>query len=395
MGQNFQLVAPRAKLSLSWGGKLGEMLFDGSARALVHLLAVPVRPPNPYIHNTPATPSQTQSDWTTSTELVRESLADKHTKRKPEGNVLVDSPQHKRAKAQGNNNISETGQPIEFSTLPVEIHRLIFSHLELVEDVVCLGVTSRYFWAVSQEHIHDFYTSFLGHWAGENIVCVGEDVESNDLPPGLFSAEERDELGRKTIDIPYDDDYPDEIAFPAVPFTLHHFTHPSISYMEKEVDLRSVSSRIYFHCRDRGSYKDPAFSSRLSEPLVIEESHYFPQDEQWILRNLTTKEYIRGEAVALKPEYIHGPDIDILGFGDIIMSRICWSTSPSASMNYEGGITRGTWAGHCFDITTFARHSDETKGVSWKDVSEEVMREIACIWESEYGSDWREKICNI
>ena len=57
-------------------------------------------------------------------------------------------------------------------------------------------------------------------------------------------------------------------------------------------------------------------------------------------------------------------------------------------MAYNGNIHRGVWAGHCFDITTRARHEQDVKE-EWKDASEEVAREIASIWESEYGGDWR------
>jgi hypothetical protein len=52
-------------------------------------------------------------------------------------------------------------------------------------------------------------------------------------------------------------------------------------------------------------------------------------------------------------------------------------------------IYKGVWAGHRFDITTLARHVEETKGGEWRDVSEEVARKIAVIWENEYGPDWR------
>jgi hypothetical protein len=58
-------------------------------------------------------------------------------------------------------------------------------------------------------------------------------------------------------------------------------------------------------------------------------------------------------------------------------------------MPYEGGIHRGVWAGHRFDITTLARHEQDTKERIWEDVSQKVAAEIASIWESEYGSDWR------
>jgi hypothetical protein len=62
------------------------------------------------------------------------------------------------------------------------------------------------------------------------------------------------------------------------------------------------------------------------------------------------------------------------------------------AMPYEGGIHRGIWAGHYFDITTLARHEQDTKEKEWKDVSEEVAKEIASIWESEYRSNWRQII---
>ncbi|KAI0914263.1 hypothetical protein F4823DRAFT_573820 [Ustulina deusta] len=59
MGQSFQLIAPRAKLALSWSGKLGEILFDGSARDLVCLLAVPVRRQHDSPRNSLVDPTNT------------------------------------------------------------------------------------------------------------------------------------------------------------------------------------------------------------------------------------------------------------------------------------------------------------------------------------------------
>lgn len=44
--------------------------------------------------------------------------------------------------------------------------------------------------------------------------------------------------------------------------------------------------------------KDAAFGSTLSEMLVKEET-YFLEDLPWILRNLTTKEFVRSEVIAL------------------------------------------------------------------------------------------------
>ena len=128
--------------------------------------------------------------------------------------------------------------------------------------------------------------------------------------------------------------------------------------------------------------------SNIIETVRPEFSQFYPEDVPWILRNLTTREYVRSDAIALKPEYIHGPEIKFLGFGEVVLSRICWSSDSSISMAYNGNIHRGVWAGHCFDITTRARHEQDVKE-EWKDVSEEISSEIASIWESEYGRDWR------
>jgi len=99
------------------------------------------------------------------------------------------------------------------------------------------------------------------------------------------------------------------------------------------------------------------------------------------------------EVIALKPEYIHGPNIDVLGFGEVVWSRTCWSMEIGCSMNYTDNIHRGVWAGHHFDITTLDRHKQGSlKGTEWKDVSEEVAYVVERIWRKEFGSNWHDTI---
>ncbi|KAL7894799.1 hypothetical protein HDV64DRAFT_258513 [Trichoderma sp. TUCIM 5745] len=403
MGQRFQLTAPRAKKALPWGGKLGEILFDGSAKVLVHLLAIPVRPPKPLSVSrpVPSIPAQPQDDHRVAQVAVddapQEIGVESRVKRKADGEVLAGSPRNRKL---ARTEDSKTGRSVTIFDLPAEVHHLIFDSCDFIEDIICLGLTTRYFWAFAREYLHDYYTPFLGRWAGENIVCVGDYVERGDFPPGLFSVEEANDLRQKTFEEPFDEDDDDDdddydlppVFHPKEPFTLYHFTSPTISDMEKRLNLWSMSSDIHLLCRERSIYDDAAFRLTSSE-MLITESTYFPRDQPWILRNLTTKEYVRSEAIALRPEYIRGPDIDVLGFGEVVLSRICWSTSDSVSMADTSNISRGVWAGHRFDITTVARHRDETKEADWRDVSQEVASEIAGIWESNYGPDWRETIC--
>lgn len=286
---------------------------------------------------------------------------------------------------------SNASQPITLSHLPIEVHRLIFERLEVIEDVICLGLTSRHFWNIGEEYIHKPYESFLGGWAGHNIVCVGEHVEPDDYPPGLFSEEELDKPCKRTINTPFRDDL-GEKEYAAEPFTLFHFASSRVSCLHQRSDLVAGTAKIYENCKERVGHVDPAM--RLKRPKIcVNENTPYPKDRSWILRNQTTKEYVRSEAIALKPEHIHGPHIDLLGFGEVVLSRFCWSSYPSISMRDPTDIFRGAWAGHCLDIVTLALHDAETDAEEWTDISARVAGEIGAIYESNYVSNWLEDLC--
>lgn len=146
MEEIFRFVAPRAKRALPEKGTLGEMHFGGTASILVQRLSVPIRPSNP---------SSTQA--------------------------LSGSPRRSKKRQS-----PDSDNAVTFSDLPPEVHGLIFDQLEFIEDTICLGLTSQYFWTLARGHVHDYYTSFLGTWPGKNIVCVEEDVEPDDYPPRPF-----------------------------------------------------------------------------------------------------------------------------------------------------------------------------------------------------------------
>lgn len=50
-------------------------------------------------------------------------------------------------------------------------------------------------------------------------------------------------------------------------------------------------------------------------------------------------------------------------------------------------LKRGDWAGHRFDITTQARHDEETKGEEWNDISEEIRKNVRQLSKNGYGED--------
>ncbi|KAI0544655.1 hypothetical protein F4679DRAFT_564167 [Xylaria curta] len=382
MGQNFRVTAPRAKLTTdSPYGKLGEILFSHiEARSLVALLAVPVRPLHDSPRNSPVDSTNTTCEEKRGVKRSRD-----------DNDALTESPQsHKQIKTQYQDETAVSNIVVTIFSLPLELHRHIFSFIEDIEDVISFGITNRQFLPISLEFLEHYFMSALGRWAGKNIVCVGEDVEPNDYPPGLFSSEEIDFMRQMTIKLDEDgyltdEDY-DLSGYPVEsrPFTLWHFTQPGVSMKEKSKrSIWDLEFDLKINCGRRGIRHDPAWT-HLSPHLRLEvDNKYFPTDQPWILRNLTTKQIVRADAIAVSPDHISGPNISVLGFGEVLLSRICWTTNG----------TRGVWAGHCFDITTLSRHEADTQGEEWKDVSDEVAKEIASIWEEDYGADWRETLC--
>jgi hypothetical protein len=124
---------------------------------------------------------------------------------------------------------------------------------------------------------------------------------------------------------------------------------------------------------------------------------YFPADRAWVLRNLTKREYVRAEALALYPDECEGPFVGVPGvrpgLGEAIMSRIAWSSDFSDECYYGEGITRGVWAGDRFDIRavgTVDLESDDELEEPWKDVSTEVACETFCTWDKFRAHGWRQ-----
>ncbi|KAI1761723.1 hypothetical protein GGR53DRAFT_457736 [Hypoxylon sp. FL1150] len=254
----------------------------------------------------------------------------------------------------------DSDDALAFVGLPIEIHVLIFDHVEFIEDTICFGLANQYLWTLALSHVHNYYASLLGAWAGQSIVCVGGDIKPDNYPlPGLFSAEYIDELRPPRTNLHRKDDGV-EIVYCGQPFTLSHLAEASVSETQDNVFLEGKGRRIYNRCVARCKTKDPAFSKARLWEIVRTESTYYPRDQPWILRNLTTKEFVRSEVVTIRPEYVRGPDITLLGFGEVVMARTCWSSTPwDVRINNTAGPPRGVWAGHRFDITTLANHESE------------------------------------
>lgn len=277
--------------------------------------------------------------------------------------------------------------------LPIELLDIIFRNLD-IEHVFILGLQSQHFWNVARRHIQAYCASPCGPWAGKGIICVGEYLEPTDYPPNILSESEKNELQKGLSeseiwdDVSTDEGSTDFVSGPTNLYSLADARYRQSREWEYSLDCRLIGHAALLKEWNR---LPELRTSQICSELRYNLSDFYPEDQPWVLRNLTTQEYVRSEAIAIKPEYIHGPNIDVLGFGEVVWSRICWSTETDCSMDYTDNIHRGIWAGHRFDITTLYRHKQGSlEGTEWKDVSEEVANWVEKIWRKEFGSNWRD-----
>ena len=91
----------------------------------------------------------------------------------------------------------------------------------------------------------------------------------------------------------------------------------------------------------------------------------------WVLRNLTTHEYIalkRDHRYKVEKMYFHVKGSPWLSLDKALVLRICWGDVPGNNCS----IARGGWAGHRFDVVPCVEA--EWNG-EWADVTMEILRE--------------------
>lgn len=257
--------------------------------------------------------------------------------------------------------------------MPTYIHLLIFDMLEEFIDVLCFALSCEQMFRSGETRILATSKDSVP-WAGHRLICVGDYLKNEDIPHGLLTSEEQEELNQGDDD----PDYPEGLELTISDLALTRF-----QVVEKKRPLDLASS--YHLLRSRTGVFDTRINYDVFADIVkwlddksdIDKSK--PKgDGQLILRNLTKKQYVRDNSTST-------------ALGTVLLARICWSSDPSCSMAYDGHeLTRGVWAGDRFDITTLDQLEVGTTGV-WTDVSKEVDDEMAGIWESEFGQGWRDK----
>ncbi|KAF2434466.1 hypothetical protein EJ08DRAFT_725382 [Tothia fuscella] len=301
-----------------------------------------------------------KSSWNAWNNLVRSSASRRRRGKSMEG--------------RSNKRIFLPGNPSKFETLPFELLDMILSHEDLArEDLISVGVASPNLWPHVLDVVAAHCKKQSAPFAGVEIACVGSSLQ--DLPPSF----QADGL-RKRCKIQQWHAYQIPIDFDRRCAWSRHTPVRGESY---SCDCKgSWYNRIGF-----GAYVSRHWGLFNELKEVLDEAGEYDSDSEWMLRNLTTKEYIRCEHAA--PVYEerantrgYGYVLDTVGqrirIDDILLMRICCT-------RYSGGmfnsLENGVWAGHCFDIVELNADgkSGNGKKCEWRDCTAEVVKEAMAL----------------
>jgi uncharacterized membrane protein YgcG len=119
-----------------------------------------------------------------------------------------------------------------------------------------------------------------------------------------------------------------------------------------------------------------AMHADLVAAAPITRDDRFPPNEAWVLRNLTTRQLVRAEALAPSGQNVCGPFVGVeagsggacaggASFGDVVALRTRFGSQYEVTEEgEERSEHEGLWVGHCFHITTLEPTSSRSR-LSW------------------------------
>ncbi|KAJ3478147.1 hypothetical protein NLG97_g8653 [Lecanicillium saksenae] len=369
----FNFAIPRQRFCMAKSGYLDESLFNDQFDELVDFLLVPA-PTETILRNINSRPS--------GCPLIPYDHWDFNHMLLTERNVEV-------ARMNATSNTSS------ISNLPTEILLLVFDNISDMSDVMTFGLTCQRIWSFARIRLCDWQRQMVGPWAGKKLVAVGNSCDTGDYPPGLFTNEEIGKLNRERLEEV-------DFLYGGSSFWRYEMSFFALEEVVEDILMPEPNPRAELKHLIGGLIGDGRMDAALyavSHEMTLNRDVYGPDTEMWMLRNLTTREFVRSEAVAIKPEFICGPYLAIRGFQHLLLARTCWADSwvGRTMRTLELPVSpRGDWAGHMFEICTVKHHEKhlETTGEHWSDVSCEIAVELDTLWEARYGKQWRKVFCH-
>ncbi|KZT18847.1 hypothetical protein NEOLEDRAFT_1142825 [Neolentinus lepideus HHB14362 ss-1] len=253
---------------------------------------------------------------------------------------------------------SRLGGDLGRLNISTELLRMIFSELDCLADVACLSIANSALWVIGFARVSELVRKHPTRWEGQRVICIGDYAE--DLPEGLLKPEETQEL----------EEFPTFYDFVCSCYSERYRASWNLEFLRR------------LPRDEREAFELLAYPGLIGEfGFEYRDSYY--RERKWLLCNLSKKEYVRSSKLL-------DTVADAIHLGDVLLSQVCWSTDDSTSMQYEGDLHRGAWAGYRFTVRDVEEFEEHEKDGTWKDVSEEVLKTVVEIWRSEHGPKWPE-----
>lgn len=237
--------------------------------------------------------------------------------------------------------------------LPTEIVREIFDIMDVL-DCFLLAITCRRCWTIGVDVLREWYLSTIPRTAGDRLLLIPQYSEPGNIPLQVKIDDGDEELltescledltgydyffqGRLLADSLGWDDIEERYSRPG-----HRVSFPYDKYYKMGKWYASI-------------FKAPQYDQR-----------------NLVLRNLTSREYLRGDAVSNLSRELGGVTL-----GHIVLLRILWPADKNMK-KYGAGV----WYGHRFDIVeheTFERALREES--EWKEITDDVSKDMRGYWE--------------
>ncbi|EED79920.1 predicted protein [Postia placenta Mad-698-R] len=244
----------------------------------------------------------------------------------------------------------ETGKALGRLDLPGEILHFIFDNITSFQDALFLTLATPLLEPFGHQRMYELICLCQQRWKGDRIICLGDYARDDDLPEGLLSETELQELQDKQLDI----------------YGLITETYQEVAYSPKAYWLPPYDVWSCLPKRELKFYLSISNEEPNCHYLGKAKVHY------WVLCNLTKQEYVREDSIAAHSN--ETPDGPLpprsIGLGNVLLSLICWSWDDSIAMRYDGDLHRD-------------RLSPPLASGGWRDISEPVVARLVANWEWE------------
>ena len=259
--------------------------------------------------------------------------------------------------------------------MPAELLSLIVGSDALEkEDIISLGLSSSTLWQHAVRHVQHACYNAAASWANTPIACTGTYL--TDLPPEF--AKDYPEPPKPNLSTTGRYGYLDRMCW-ARKFNwaarsgyrqVHSPGSESQGWtttLRKHLATMKVSALIMY---------------QMEQDIAYEQLFASANPHSWVLRNLTTHEFVRCQAPSAgELAHVDYPDSEWIRVDDVLIMRICWSIGDRRVLYKISPLEvsrRGPWAGHSFEIVALQQKEMELMvdgEESWKDVTVKIVKE--------------------